>query len=150
MGRALPGVIQCLKSQGGPTSDSARVVLRASTKPAQTPALPAASLHCSPLDFVTATKQNQWEGLGNLCKSLTTTLWRVSYQAGTVLVSQEDTRIHWCCWSFPCTSMCHCCNSFFPTDSCKWCLGLKQVVFLSPPPSVLLMQSLSSVAFNQH
>lgn len=58
--------------------------------------------------------------------------------------------IHWCCWSFPCTSMCHCCNSFFPTDSCKWCLGLKQVVFLSPPPSVLLMQSLSSVAFYQH
>lgn len=87
MGRALPGVIQCLKSQGGPTSDSARVVLRASTKPAQTPALPAASLHCSPLDFVTATKQNQWEGLGNLCKSLTTALWHVSYQAGTVLVS---------------------------------------------------------------
>lgn len=43
-----------------------------------------------------------------------------------------------------------CCNRFFPTDSCKLCLGLQQVVFLPPPPPGLLMQTLSSVDFHQH
>lgn len=68
VGRALPGTILCLKSQGGPASDSAYVP-RVSTEPAQVPALPAAPLHCSLLDFVTATKQNHWEGLWIFAKA---------------------------------------------------------------------------------